>query len=69
MGGGGGGGGCARTSFSSLNLKTTCKFTGPTRHIRDFLYQRVLGHMYCRAWSIHKPSANVYQLTSKAKAA
>ena len=28
------------------------------RHFRDFLYQRVLGHMYCRAWSIHKLSAN-----------
>ena len=28
------------------------------RHFRDFLYQRDLGHMYCRAWSIHKPSAN-----------
>ena len=28
------------------------------RHFRDFLYQRVLGDMYCRAWSIHKPSAN-----------
>ena len=28
------------------------------RYFRDFLYQRVPGHMYCRAWSIHKPSAN-----------
>ena len=28
------------------------------RHFRDFLFQRVLGHMYCRAWSIFKQSAN-----------